>query len=248
MIVFGSDTEVSVANLNSIGPFDAIVDADAGGNSGHIYTTLSAALSAGHRSIYVKRGVYEEAVTISNDATTIFCEGRMFYSSGMTQGVVMKSTVTIAGKGITIYNMAVDTASSGSGFAITGDRITLLNCTACACEAHGISITSSALAHIVVVGGEYNGNAEDGINVTSSSSGGIVCVTAARVGGNSGDGIGINSSSVTCLINNCACHENDGYGINVTAGTGLAVGCYLVGNTTGASVGLHTSSTGNITS
>lgn len=109
---------VDNANLNSTFPVDAIVDAAVGTASGAIYPTLTAALAAGHRSIYVRTGTYNEAVTIANNYTTIVGEQQVSTSVGGGTGPVFQQTLTVNADFVRLFSLGVAPAS-GDGIAIT---------------------------------------------------------------------------------------------------------------------------------
>lgn len=93
--VDGSD--VSLANLNStLTPFDCVVDGSATA-SGRRYQTITSALSAGMRSIFVRAGTYTENVTISNNCVRIFGEKRPRIASAtsLTDGTIITGAISI---------------------------------------------------------------------------------------------------------------------------------------------------------
>lgn len=112
---------VNDANLNATFPCDAVVDAAVGSASGAIYPTLTAALAAGHHSIFVRTGTYNESPSITANYTTIIGEQRVSSGVGVGSGPVFQQTVNLNADFCHLENIGV-APSLGNGFAVVSGR------------------------------------------------------------------------------------------------------------------------------
>jgi hypothetical protein len=117
--------EVSLANLNStLVAFDALVDQSAAA-SGDVYTSVTAAIAAGHKSIFVRAGGYSTGFTVSAPGTFIFGERRpeiQGSGSSPANGTYFNGPITIgaAAHGTTIANLGVSCQSGDEKGVVVG--------------------------------------------------------------------------------------------------------------------------------
>ncbi len=120
MIIFGSSTEVSAANLNSLHAADAVVDASASSTTGSVYRTITDAISAGKKAIVVMPGSYS-GLTISTAGITITGVNRPRISGTtiVSGSAEFNSTITIAASDVHLRWLASDNPS-GNSFVVNG--------------------------------------------------------------------------------------------------------------------------------
>ncbi len=183
MRIYDADDGVNAALLNTMMDYDAIVDGSLAANSGTKYTTLQAAVAAGHRYIYVKAGSYNSATTINNSNVTVVGESMAAYTPSTeaftsTYGPVFTRVITITGSNVVLENLSVKT-SSGNGIIVYGDDVTLANCQVCGTPS--TALTSGMYAkNTRVWGGNYSDNTYTGFNVGTGCSAIIVGAMFSR--------------------------------------------------------------------
>lgn len=105
--------------------FDAVVAA-----SGGDYTTLSAALTAGKTSIFVKDGTYTEAtnITISTNNTFIMGESRDGAIISLTAAT--GTNLQITGTNVHLFNLTIRGATADAQMVYVNASNTIINCVA----------------------------------------------------------------------------------------------------------------------
>lgn len=224
-----SSTELSDASMNNVSDFDAIVDDSFAGNSGSHFTTLTAALAAGAKSVLVKSGTYNEAVTVGSNVRIVGEAKSSWGGSSFSGGVIFQQTMTISGTDVVVENIAVDAASLG-GFSVSGARVTLRGCQACGCASVGA----------LVIGGtarlydcNFSDNGTDGLSISSN---GGYCFGCVFDSNDSGDGVALASGGYVAFIG-CAFTSNDEYGLDIDGTVTAITGCVFASNTDGATSG-----------
>lgn len=250
---FNASTAVDVANLNSIGPFDAVVDGSLSANSGRLYTNVQDAIDAGARSIFVRAGTYYSGFTIGSGLKGITIIGETLPQEGAYDvSVCFTGGIVLNGSNIFLANLRVQTGGGGgSGYSIGGAWMQFYNCHAYSCGGRGFHITGGG--YIWMYGCRAAYNTSSGLEVASETFDGL-WITNCLFRNNSVSGVYINPQTSATMITAVGCKfsDNAAYGIRAesTASRVVVVGCTAYGNSTGqiSLAGSNTATAGNITS
>lgn len=140
-LIWDGTTPVNAANLNAPIVFDARVSASAvaGSPSGATYATVTEALTAGKKAIYVEPGDYAAGFTIAsgNNNVLIFCGVPAGYDGGF-QGATFGGQLTVSSSFVHLVNChVVGSANYGIRVDLGSYGIRLINCNVYQSALHG---------------------------------------------------------------------------------------------------------------
>lgn len=138
-IVTGA-TPMGIDLYNGLFCPEARVSATVATATGRTYPTITAALAAGHRSIWVEAGVYNESPVIALEGTHIRgARGTYYYAANY--GAVVTGQITVSESSVTIEDLS-SANSTGYGFRLDANKnfINLVRCGVYNSAYHGIMV------------------------------------------------------------------------------------------------------------
>lgn len=138
-IVTGA-TPMGIDLYNGLFCPEARVSAAVATATGRTYPTITAALAAGHRSIWVEAGIYTESPVITQQGVHIRGARSMRYYEE-TAGAMVKGQITVSASYVTIEDIG-SCNSTGYGFRVDANtnHIYLLRCGVYNSAFHGIMV------------------------------------------------------------------------------------------------------------
>lgn len=202
MSYYSSASPANDATFNSLHGFEAQVIQGVA-TSGTTYGSISTALAAGHRSIYVHEGNYAEAVSITNTRTRIVCARPTAPSAGVLVSSLTINADYVHVKGLTVYQ------GGGNGCTMYGGSSYVLveDCSFRECQNHGMQLCYNTVQQTINV---YIRNCTIYDNGQSGVGDGIAFVEPGDM-------------EVRATIEGCFIYSNDDDGINALRSSATSV-------------------------
>jgi len=252
---FWNGDAVNAANLNSTFMFDAVVDDGFASNSGAMYTTISAAITAGHRAILIRPGIYNENVTIVNQGTWL-CGSQPPHLASSANQITITGQVTVPQPYCRLTNLQVY-QSSGQGFLFYRNASFCMadNCHARETGYHGFYIgydggagdISNLVLHRCAAYQPGQTSASDGFYIHDIDTNFDITMVGCHAYDATRDGVRLcyNGTPTITLLRvlkmlGCTLKNNDGNGVTVGGEASLLTGVNFIFSNSGDGIQIQT--------